>query len=434
MAATEHDPVAPSPLAESRQRLVQRLMIFFGLVYFAQGLGQAGGLINQPLMFYLKSLGLTSDRVAQSLAILTLPWVIKPLYGLISDFIPLFGYRRKSYLFLMNALAAAGFLWLTGLTSPGMIVTALFLTALGIASSDVLVDALMVENGQRLGLIKQFQSQQWMWFNIAFITASFLGGWLAQTFPPASALHMAALITACGPAAVVLSVAFLVREEKSEFNLSRLRGTAASLMASLKSKTLWIVAGFLAFWNFTPSFNTPLYYHLVDHLEFSQAFIGQLGAVASIGAAIGAFVYRHFLAPRFSTKHLVYFSILLGAGTTLAYLLLTDRTSALILYFTTGILSMIPLLTLLSLAASVCPPQAAGFTFAALMSIYNAAAQVSAIVGAHLYERVFHQDIVPLIWVAAIFPLAAFLLVPFLPDGDGRQQERKAGTAPEAVQ
>ena len=42
-----------------------------------------------------------------------------------------------------------------------------FLTALGIASSDVLVDALMVENGQKTGLIKQFQSQQWMWFNIA---------------------------------------------------------------------------------------------------------------------------------------------------------------------------------------------------------------------------------------------------------------------------
>ena len=186
-------------------------------------------------------------------------------------------------------------------------------------------------------------------------------------------------------------------------------------MSSLKSRTLWIVAGFLAFWNFTPSFGTPLFYHMTDHLKFDQYFIGQLSAIASVGAVIGAFVYRRYLAGRYSTKSLVYLSILLGAGTTLAYLLLLDKISAVILYFITGILSMIPFLTLLSLAASVCPPQAAGFTFAGLMSIYNAAGQLSQIIGARLYEQVFHQEIAPLIWVAAIFTLGAYLLVPFLP-------------------
>ena len=133
---------------------------------------------------------------------------------------------------------------------------------------------------------------------------------------------------------------------------------------------------------------------------------------------IGAFVYRRYLASRYSTKRLIYLSILLGSGTTLAYLLLLDKISAVVLYFMTGILSMIPFLTLLSLAAAACPPQAAGFTFAGLMSIYNAAGQLSQIVGAHLYERLFHQQIRPLIIVAAVFTLGAFLIVPFLPDTD----------------
>jgi MFS family permease len=415
-------------LAPAGQRadptLVRRLMIYFGLVYFAQGIGQAGALISQPLMYYLKSLGLTTDEVATVLAVLTVPWVIKPVYGLISDFIPLFGYRRKSYLFLLNGLATGGFLWLTGLTAPHMIVLALFLTALGIAASDVLVDALMVENGQRLGRIKQFQSQQWMWFNIAAITSAFIGGQLSGHLMPATALHTAALLVACAPLAVLIATTFLVTEEKTQLDLSRMRATLHGLLAALKSRTLWIVAGFLAFWNITPGFGTPLYYHMVDHLKFDQSFIGNLGAVAAGGGVIGAYLYRRFLASQFSTKQLVYVSVILGSGTTLAYLLLTDRTSAVILYFTTGILSMIPLLTLLSLAASVCPPQAAGFTFASLMSIYNAAAQVSAIIGAHLYERVFHQDIAPLIWVAAITTLGAFLIVPFLPrTSDGPPQD-----------
>jgi hypothetical protein len=60
----------------------------------------------------------------------------------------------------------------------------------------------------------------------------------------------------------------------------------------------------------------------------------------------------------------------------------------------------------------------AGFTFAALMSIYSAAAQVSTIVGGHLYERVFHQQTAPLICVAAGFTLIAYLWVPFLPTGN----------------
>jgi hypothetical protein len=39
---------------------------------------------------------------------------------------------------------------------------------------------------------------------------------------------------------------------------------------------------------------------------------------------------------------------------------------------------------------------------------------VSEVIGVHL--RCFHQEIAPLNWVASIFTLAAFLIVPFLPD------------------
>jgi MFS family permease len=411
------------------QSEIRRLMIFFSLVYFAQGLGQASGLVNQPLLNYLKANGLTSDQVARLLGVLTIPWVIKPLYGLISDLVPFLGYRRKSYLVLMNGLAAAGFLWLTGLLTPEWIVAAMLLTALGIASSDVLVDALMVEKGQQTGQIKRFQSQQWMWFNIAAITTGILGGWLSDTLTPAGALHTAALITACAPAAVAVATAFLVREEKTAIALVQFKAGTGGLLAALKSKPLWIVAGFLAFWNFGPSFGTPMYYHMVDNLKFDQSFIGQLGSVASVGSVIGAFAFKRFLAGRFSTTALVYQSILLGAITTVAYLFLVDRQSAAILSFATGLIRMVPFLTMLSLAAAACPPHAEGFTFAGLMSISNGASQVSAIWGAHLYEHVFDKQLAPLIWLSTAFTLAAFLLVPFLPKQNGptRSGERPEG-------
>jgi hypothetical protein len=49
------------------------------------------------------------------MALLAVPWTIKPAFGLLSDFVPLFGSRRRNYLLLANGLAAASLL----LRSPG---------------------------------------------------------------------------------------------------------------------------------------------------------------------------------------------------------------------------------------------------------------------------------------------------------------------------
>lgn len=43
-----------------------------------------------------------------------IPWVIKPLYGFISDSFPLFGYRRRSYLVLCGLLSASSWAALCG--------------------------------------------------------------------------------------------------------------------------------------------------------------------------------------------------------------------------------------------------------------------------------------------------------------------------------
>lgn len=41
-----------------------------------------------------------------------LPWVIKPVYGLLSDAVPLFGYHRRSYLILFSLMGEQNFLQL----------------------------------------------------------------------------------------------------------------------------------------------------------------------------------------------------------------------------------------------------------------------------------------------------------------------------------
>src|SRR5262244_4557223 len=99
-----HAAYPSAPVDNSRQ--ISRLMWFFALVYVVEGIGQTGGLIAQPLNYFLKqTYGWTPVQVTAYLTVLNLPWIIKPVYGIVSDFLPIFGYRRKSYLLLANLAA-----------------------------------------------------------------------------------------------------------------------------------------------------------------------------------------------------------------------------------------------------------------------------------------------------------------------------------------
>jgi predicted MFS family arabinose efflux permease len=114
-------------------------------------------------------------------------------------------------------------------------------------------------------------------------------------------------------------------------------------------------------------------------------------------------------------------SITISSVMAFGFLFLRDGPSAILLSFAAGTVGMISLLTLFTLAASVCSPQAAGFTFAAMMAIHSITTQISALFGGLLYERWFAHQIAPLIILAALCTLAAFLWVPLLPaEGEGR--------------
>ena len=398
---------------------VKRLVFLFGLVYFAQGVGQAAGLLSQPLMYYFKeALGFAPDVAANYLAILTIPWVIKPVYGLLSDFIPLFGYRRKTWLAAMNGLAALGFLWLTGLTDANQIVTAMLLTAVGTAASDVIIDALMVENGQKFGATAKFQSVQWLWFYIASITTSLAGGYICDLLEPATALHTAAIITLFAPATVIFASWAVIKEEKAQINRAQFAETVGGLKEALRSRTLWAVAFFLAFYNFSPSMGTPMFYHMIDKLKFSQEFIGQLGAIGAVGSVIGAIAYGKYFAKKTLRFQLI-FTILSGTIGTVAYLVLVTPSAyaaayAIALSLVFGAAGTVALLTTLTLAAKACPKKAEGFTFAALMSVTNGFAQLAGIIGAWMFVHWFAESLTPLIWVSAAFTFACLFLLPLL--------------------
>src|SRR6516162_5802363 len=271
----------PAAQAEDR-RVINRLLVFFAVVYVVEGVGEVDGLIEQPLSFYLKEVhGFSALQVSAYLTIFNFPWIIKPIYGAISDFAPLLGYRRKPYLLVANLIAAGAFFWVPQLTAPGQLVWALQLTAYALAISSTVCGAVLVENGQRLSESGRFVNQQWLWFNAAAMASAILGGQLVQRLPPTSALHTAAAIVAAAPAAVLLGTLFLIHEERTHFDPPALRETVGGLLAALKKRQMWIVGAFLFLYYFSSGLATPLYYTMTDSLKFPQGYIGILGSVAS---------------------------------------------------------------------------------------------------------------------------------------------------------
>jgi MFS family permease len=405
---------APAGAGSDDKRTINRLLVFFALVYVVEGVGQIVGLISQPLNYYLKqALGWTPVQVTAFITVFNLPWVIKPLYGLVSDFVPLFGYRRKSYLIIANVVAVGGYFWVTRLTAPGDLLIALSLTAYAMAISSTLCGAVLVENGQRLHESGAFVNQQWLWFNIAAMAAAILGGELVQHLAPAQALHTAALIVGLAPFLVIFGTLFLIDEKRSPINVQGMKATLHGLIVAFRRRELLIVAAFIFLYYFSPGLATPLYYHMTDELKFSQAYIGILTSIAAAGWIVGALLYRRFLED-LSMKKLLNLSIAFGTIATLGYLLLSSETSAAIINFCAGFSAMLATVATVTLAADYCPPRAEGFSFAVLMSVINLSNTLGDNIGSYLYANVFARSLPPLIIISAAFTAFAFVLVPLL--------------------
>jgi len=383
-----------------------RLALIFAIVYFAQGMWY---LPNLPITFFLKdTLLLNAAQTATFFSITVIPWLIKPVYGLISDFVPLFGRRRKSYFILSSGIAAAMGLILSimGSYTYWRLATFFTLMGLGLAFTDVLTDALMVENGQRLGLTGPFQSIQWASISFASILVGIGGGWLAQQ----KLLSLTFVIATTFPVVTLAMAIFLISEPRIEAGARQFHETWVAIRSAIGSRTLWIIAGFVFFYNFSPSFGPALLYYATDVLHFSKIFLGTLDSLTYASGMIGSALYFAF-SKAFDLKRLIHFAIAAGVVAILGYLAYRSPISAVVLSLLFGSIAMFIQLTFLDLAARACPKQAEATFFALLMSVYNGAVQLSQITGGWLYDQV---GFTRLIFISAGFTALCWFLVPLL--------------------
>jgi MFS family permease len=393
----------------------------FGLLYFVQGLTEpTDGLLAQPINSLLKSWGKNAEEIASFSALFFLPWAVKPIYGLLSDFVPLAGYHRKSYLVAASAMtsAALGLLYLCDLRSPamGMMLLLLVPATIGVAFSDVVIDALMVEKGQPRGLTGRFQAVQWGSLYGASILAGWAGGYLSQESRQSVGFLICSALTGC-----TAIVCMFVSDPRAKHSGRQFASTLAVLRHAAASRRLLAMGAFLFCWNFNPFSMTVLYIYITKALKLGaepEQFYGNMMALYAVAAMIGSLGYGLYCR-RVPLGVLVRLSIVLGIASSIGYWALAGTTSALVIGMGAGFATATATVIQLDLAARICPPQTAGTLFALLLGLSNLGTALSMAFGGWCYEHWLERWGNPfafnlLVAIGALFTAGCWLIVPWL--------------------
>lgn len=385
--------VYSSSFAKFKAALTEKL--FFGheptpeliailLVYLVQGIV---GLSRLAVSFFLKDeLGLTPAEVSALLGIVALPWMIKPLFGFISDGLPIFGYRRRPYLILSGLLGVASWLTLATIVHTAWAATlAIALGSLSVAVSDVIVDSLVVERarGESVSRAGALQSLCWGASSVGGLMTAYFSGSLLQQFDTRTVFA----ITAAFPL-IVSAVAWLIAEspvtEKSDWTV--IRHQLGQLKQAISQKSIWMPTVFLFLWQATPAAESAFFFFSTNELGFEPEFLGRVRLVTSFAALAGIWVFQRFLKA-VPFRVIFGWSMLLSAGLGMSMLLLVTHANRVLgiddRWFSLGdslvltVLGQIAFMPVLVLAARLCPPGVEATLFALLMSVVNLAGLVS---------------------------------------------------------
>lgn len=410
------------------------------IVYFVQGIL---GLARLAVSFFLKDeLALSPAQVAALMGVAALPWVIKPLFGFLSDGLPLFGYRRRPYLILSGLMGTAAWLSLATVVNTAWAATsAILLSSLSVAISDVIVDSLVVERarGESLSNSGSLQALTWGTSAVGGLITAYLSGWLLQHFSNQTVFA----ITATFPL-LVSAVAWLIIEQpvSSRPNPSTVGNQIKQLGGAITQKVIWLPTAFIFLWQATPSADSAFFYFTTNELGFEPEFLGRVRLVTNIASLVGIWLFQRFLK-NIPFRTLMGWTTIISSVLGMTALLLVTHTNRTLgiddHWFSLGdsliltVMGQIAFMPVLVLSARLCPEGVEASLFALLMSIYNLAGLLSHELGALLTHWLgVTETNFDKLWLLVVITNASSLLpLPFLgwlPAADPQTDIKAAAT------
>lgn len=365
-------------------------------VYFTQGIE---GLPSQGLFYYLKeTLNFSAEKIMLISSVISFAWLVKPVIGYCVDNC----LNKKAWIFIALGLdiILAFILGLSNLPLI-MLISMLIINSTNAAFRDVAVDGIMCVEGKSYNATGKIQSVQWISISIATLLTGIGGGLIAEKW------GYKAGFLALVPIYILVGIpAIFYKEDRTAMQCKIVTTLAADLKKLFSSKQLLIVGLFIFLYKYSPSFGTPLFFIQRDTFKWGKVWIGWLGTISTVFSIVGSLLYYKF-SQKLAIKKWLFWSVFLGALTTLSYLYYTP-VSAIIYDVVYSFIGMFIFLMIMDFMARNTMKGLEATSFALLCSISNLAMVASNLSGAALLP------VVGLKWLIVLSSVASFLCLPLI--------------------
>ncbi|XP_047966896.1 probable folate-biopterin transporter 2 isoform X1 [Salvia hispanica] len=362
----------------------------------SQGLG--GALARVGTQFYMKDVQKVQPSEAQVYAgITSLPWIVKPLWGILTDVVPISGYHRRPYFVFAGSLGIVSMLFLS--LHPGLhiVLALLSLTAssASVAIADVTIDACVAQkSGLHHSLAADMQSLCSLSSSIGALVGFSLSGIFVHLIGPQGVYGLLTI-----PAGLVFVVGILLKEQRvSAFAYEQISQNLANagkaMWRTLKCPDVWRPCLYM-FLSFSLGLNVSegMFYWVTDSPSgpsFSKQIIGYIMAIGSVGSLLGAILYQYGLKD-YPFRDLLFWAQILSCLSGMLDLALVlrwnlwlgvpDFVFVVVDASVSQMIGRFKWMPLLVLSSKMCPPGIEGTFFALLMSIDNAGLLTSSWLG-----------------------------------------------------
>uniref|UniRef100_A0A7N0V486 Folate-biopterin transporter 6 n=1 Tax=Kalanchoe fedtschenkoi TaxID=63787 RepID=A0A7N0V486_KALFE len=379
-------------------------------VFLVYGLSQgfAGSYFKVVSDYYWKDVQKLQPSAVQVLiGFYYIPWVMKPVWGILTDVFPVRGYRRRPYFVAAGVVGAVSALTLalTGRLSAAVALGCMVGITAGEAIADVTIDACIARNSIEFrALAADMQSLCGVCSSAGSLVGYLVSGLFVHHLGPQGALGVLAL-----PPALLIVLGFVIYELRTSVPrleqkraVDKVNVAVGGMFRTMKYPQVWKPSLFM-YLSLALSISThegQFYWYTDPKVgpAFSQEFVGMIYAIGSLASMVGVLIYHKFLKD-YPFRNLLFFAQLLYAISGMLDLIfilrwnltlgIPDSFFVICEQCVSHIVSKLRWMPMIVLSTKLCPLGIEGTFFALLMCI-DSLGSLSSKGGGGLVLHAFH--------------------------------------------
>ena len=271
-------------------------------------------------------------NLTRILIIFKIPYLIKPIYGLILDFIPICGYKKKSYLFICFLVNISSWYLFIISNEKNMLFSIICLLFVNISlsfttviGSAIQVDLSKMYENEKNNISEktsQLMSEYFIIKSLGTLIPSYFKGFLIAKYSNDIIFYISGIISFL----ILISDLILVEEKNIEKNEERVsssslldneekekeknnnkkENTTQQIFNLIKNKNIIILLSLIFILESSPFCMSPLFYYETNFLNLNPQDLGNIDFLTQISIIVVIYIYKN-LCFKYNFKAITFF-------------------------------------------------------------------------------------------------------------------------------